>query len=43
MLTGREEGGLELAALDFDRLRELNGFFKIPVRVSAADLLRRNC
>jgi hypothetical protein len=43
MLTGREEGGLELVTLDLDRLRELKGFFKSPVRVSAADLLRRNC
>lgn len=43
ILTGREEGVLVLAALDLDRLSELKGFFKSPVRVSAADLLRRNC
>ena len=43
MLTGREEGDLELAALDLDRLNELKGFFKSPVRVSAADLFRRSC
>ena len=40
MLTGREEGDLELATLDLDRLSELKGFFMSPVRVSAADRFR---
>lgn len=41
MLTGRATG--ERAACDLERLSELKGFFKSPVRVSAADLFRLNC